>query len=55
MRMPFLLGIIVSAVVGYVVIAALIRYLERRTFGVFVVYRIVLGVVILAVGWGLRH
>ncbi len=55
MRMPFLLGIIVSAVVGYVVIAALIRYLERRTFSVFVVYRIVLGVLVLAVGWGLRH
>jgi undecaprenyl-diphosphatase len=55
MRMPFLLGIIVSAVVGYAVIAALIRYLERRTFAVFVVYRVILGVVLLAVGWGLRH
>jgi len=55
MRMPFLIGIIVSAVVGYAVIAALIRYLERRTFAVFVVYRIILGVVLLAVGWGLRH
>ena len=55
MRMPFLLGIIVSAAVGYAVIAVLIRYLERRTFTVFVVYRVILGVILLAVGWGLRH
>jgi undecaprenyl-diphosphatase len=55
MRLPFLLGIIVSAVVGYAVIAVLIRYLERRTFTVFVVYRVILGVILLAVGWGLRH
>jgi undecaprenyl-diphosphatase len=55
MRIPFLLGIVVSAVVGYLVIAALIRFLERRTFTVFVVYRVVLGVIILLLGWGLRH
>jgi len=55
MRMPFLLGIIVSAIVGYAVIAVLMRYLERRTFAVFVVYRVILGVILLAVGWGLRH
>jgi undecaprenyl-diphosphatase len=54
MRLPFLLGAIVSAVVGYLVIAVLIRYLERRTFTVFVVYRIVLGVIVLALGWGLH-
>ncbi|MGA3327977.1 MAG: undecaprenyl-diphosphate phosphatase [Terriglobia bacterium] len=55
MRMPFLFGIIVSAVVGYAVIAVLIRYLERRTFTIFVVYRVILGVILLAIGWGLRH
>jgi undecaprenyl-diphosphatase len=55
MRMPFLLGIIVSALVGYAVIAVLIRYLERRTFAIFVVYRVILGVILLTVGWGLRH
>ena len=54
MRLPFLGGAIVSAVVGYLVIAVLIRYLERRTFKVFVVYRVVLGVILLALGWGLR-
>jgi len=55
MRMPFLFGIMVSAVVGYAVIAVLIRYLERHTFAIFVVYRVILGVIVLAVGWGLRH
>jgi undecaprenyl-diphosphatase len=55
MRLPFLGGAIISAVVGYLVIAVLIRYLERRTFKVFVVYRVVLGVILLLLGWGLRH
>ena len=52
MRLPFAVGIVVSGLVGYVVIAWLIRYLERRTFTVFIVYRLVLGVVVLL--WGLR-
>jgi len=55
MRLPFLSGALVSALVGYLVIAVLIRYLERRTFKVFVVYRMALGVVVLVLGWGLRH
>jgi len=52
MRLPFLCGALVSALVGYLVIAVLIRYLERRTFRVFVVYRIALGVLVLLLGWG---
>jgi len=55
MRLPFLAGTLVAAIVGYFVIAVLIRYLERHTFRIFVVYRIILGVVVLALGWGLRH
>jgi undecaprenyl-diphosphatase len=55
MRLPFLCGALVSAFVGYLVIAVLIRYLERRSFKLFVVYRIVLGVILLVLGWGLRH
>jgi undecaprenyl-diphosphatase len=54
MRLPFLCGILVSALVGYLVIAVLIRYLERRTFKAFVIYRLALGVIVLLVGWGLR-
>jgi undecaprenyl-diphosphatase len=55
MRLPFLCGALVSALVGYLVIAVLIRYLERRTFRVFVVYRIAVGVIVLLIGWGLHH
>ncbi|HEV2352288.1 MAG TPA: undecaprenyl-diphosphate phosphatase [Terriglobia bacterium] len=55
MRMPFIVGVIVSGLVGYLVIGVLIRYLEVRTFKIFVVYRLALGVLVLALGWGLRH
>jgi undecaprenyl-diphosphatase len=55
MRVPFFLGIVVSAIVGYAVIAALMRYLERRTFTVFVVYRVIVGMILLGLGWGWRH
>ena len=55
MRAPFLAGIIVSAAVGIVVIGWLIRYLERRTFRAFIIYRLALGVVVLALGLGLHR
>jgi len=55
MRLHFLCGALVSALVGYLVIAVLIRYLERRTFKLFVVYRLVLGVIVLLLGWGLQR
>jgi undecaprenyl-diphosphatase len=55
MVLPFGAGIIVAALVGYLVIAVLIRYLERQTFAIFIVYRLGLGVLVLALGWGLRH
>lgn len=55
MRLPFLVGILIAAVIGYLVIAVLIRFLERHTFRIFVVYRVALGVVVLLLGWGLRH
>jgi undecaprenyl-diphosphatase len=52
MHLPFLFGAVVSALVGYLVIAVLIRYLERHTFRVFVIYRLALGVIVLLLGWG---
>lgn len=47
MRLPFIAGIIVSGLVGWVVIAWLIRFLSRHTFKPFVIYRLALGVVVL--------
>jgi undecaprenyl-diphosphatase len=55
MRLPFLAGAVVAALVGYLVIAVLIRFLERHTFRIFVIYRIALGVIVLVLGWGLGH
>ncbi len=55
MRLPFLAGTAVAALVGYLVVGFLIRYLERRTFKLFAVYRVALGVIVLLVGWGVRH
>ncbi|WP_339620574.1 undecaprenyl-diphosphate phosphatase [uncultured Salinibacterium sp.] len=37
---------VIAFVVGYVVIAALMRYIEKRSFLPFVIYRVVLGVVL---------
>ena len=42
------LGLAVSAVTGYLVIAWLLAWLRRQTLTVFVVYRLILGLVILA-------
>ncbi len=55
MVLPFVAGVLASAIVGYLVIAVLIRYLERGTFRIFIVYRLLLGVLVLALGWSLRH
>ena len=53
MRLPFVAGVIVSGLVGYVVIAWFIRYLSRSTFKPFIYYRLALGVVVL--GWFLAR
>ena len=45
---PMAIGLVVSAVVGYAVIAWLLAWLRRRDLTVFVVYRVVLAAVILA-------
>jgi undecaprenyl-diphosphatase len=46
---PMAIGVVVSAVVGYLVIAWLLSWLRRQSLTVFVVYRLLLGAVILAV------
>jgi undecaprenyl-diphosphatase len=56
MHMPFLVGVLVSALVGYAAIAWLIRYLQSNSLKVFIVYRIVVGVIVigLALMWHLQ-
>jgi undecaprenyl-diphosphatase len=51
---PFVVGMIAAAVVGLLAIWALLGYVRRHTYSVFVVYRIVLAAVVLiviAAGW----
>jgi undecaprenyl-diphosphatase len=56
MNTPFLVGVLVSAIVGYITIAWLIRYLQSNSLKVFIVYRIVVGVIVigLALMWHLK-
>ena len=51
MHSPFLVGIVVSAMVGYATIAWLIRYLQSSSLRVFIVYRIVFGIVVIALAY----
>ena len=48
MRVPFLVGIIVSALSGTVVVAFLMRFLRNHSMRVFVWYRVALGILIIA-------
>lgn len=54
MHAPFLVGIVVSAIVGYVAIAWLIRYLQSKSLMIFIVYRIVAGVVVIALAFAMH-
>jgi len=56
MHAPFIVGVLVSAVVGYAAIAWLIRYLQSNTLKIFIIYRIVVGIIVigLALMWHLQ-
>ncbi len=51
MATAFGVGMLVSAVVGYATIAWFLRYLQAKTLTVFVVYRILFGLLILLLGY----
>jgi undecaprenyl-diphosphatase len=51
MQMPVLVGIIISALVGYAAIAWLIRYLQSNTLMPFIIYRILAGVIVIALAF----
>jgi undecaprenyl-diphosphatase len=48
MRLPFVLGIALSAAAGCAVIAALLRFLRTHTLKFFVYYRVVFGIIVIA-------
>lgn len=48
MGVPYVVGIIVSAIVGIVVIAFFLKFLRHNTLTLFVWYRIIFGIIIIA-------
>lgn len=48
MQLPYLIGIIVSAIVGVLVIAFFLKFLRRNTLAVFVWYRVIFGIIVIA-------
>jgi undecaprenyl-diphosphatase len=48
MRLAYLIGILVSGVVGIIVIAFFLKYLRRNSLSVFVWYRVIFGIIVIA-------
>jgi undecaprenyl-diphosphatase len=48
MKVPFALGIVLSGILGAVVIAVFLKYLRRNSLMPFVYYRIVFGIIVIA-------
>ncbi len=46
--MPIVVGILASGISGWLAISVLLKYVSSKSFGVFAVYRVILGLVILA-------
>jgi len=49
--LPFILGVVAATLVGYICIGFLLAYLKKRSVGIFVVYRILFGVFLIAMVW----
>lgn len=45
---PLIVGVLASAVSGWFAIRLLIRYVSKHSYGVFAIYRVILGIVVLA-------
>jgi undecaprenyl-diphosphatase len=48
MKVPYVVGVLVSAVVGIIVIAFFLQYLRRNTLTPFVWYRVIFGIIVIA-------
>lgn len=48
---PLIVGVVVAGIVGYLSIWFLLSYLKRHTTTIFIIYRVILGVTILALLW----
>ena len=48
---PLLVGVLASAASGWLAIAILLRFVVRRSYGVFAAYRVVVGLIVLAIAF----
>lgn len=48
MRLPVTVGIITSAITGWLVIAFLLNYLKHRSLKLFIYYRLIFGIIVIA-------
>ncbi|MBR3002624.1 MAG: undecaprenyl-diphosphate phosphatase [Clostridia bacterium] len=46
---PFIVGVLASFIVGLVVIKFLLKFLQKGSFKVFAIYRVVLGIIVLGI------
>jgi undecaprenyl-diphosphatase len=51
MHLPFFLGISLSAVTGCLVIAFLLKYLRNHSLSLFIYYRVVFGIIVIALAF----
>ena len=49
--LPLVVGVLASAISGWLAITVLLRFVVRRSYGVFAVYRIVVGVIVLLIAY----
>jgi undecaprenyl-diphosphatase len=49
MSVPLAVGVAASAISGWLAISVLLKYVSRHSYGVFALYRVVLGVAVLAI------
>ena len=53
--LPFIVGMSVSALVGCVVIGMFMQFLRRHTLKFFIYYRIIFGIIVIALAFFFRH
>lgn len=51
LSLPLVVGVLASAISGWLAITVLLRFVVRRSYGVFAVYRIVVGVIVLLIAY----
>jgi undecaprenyl-diphosphatase len=49
MNLPLLVGVAASAISGWLAISVLLKYVSRHSYGIFALYRVLLGAVVLAI------